>query len=249
MIRFDEVPDQISLQAAADLRKPEDFAFEKLTNALAQKLGVQVEVNEVVTHDTNRAIVEYVRHMGVDIVITDVELGSGRTRLFGSDVEWLMDHVPCDSIIVKDRGLSEVNLIAIVEDKRPYEPLKVATANNIAVQENAHILFLHVLNEDTSDTQFESIKSYHKELGELCNVPTESKIIRTNKHVEPLEKLAEGADLVIVSASGHQFFHRGVFGELADRIADRMKCTVLLFHSHDSPRHTFLHNLVQRFIY
>lgn len=249
VVQFEDVPDQVSLEAAATERTAEDISFEECINAVARRLDVAVEVSEIVSHDRHRAIVNYVREEKVSLIITEVEDGSRRVWPFGSDVEWLMDHVPCDTVVVRNKGLGDVDKIIVLANRGPFDPLKIVLANAVAVHRQACIQFLHALGEKASETQLASIKSYHAQLDQLCAVPTESRVVRTNNHIEmPQEFIAE-ADLIVMNASQHRFFRRGVFGELEDWITENAESTVLLVHSHESPRHTFLHNVVQRFIY
>lgn len=249
VIRFEEVPDQVSLDVAAGFATAEDVRFEQQTDEIADRLGVTVEVGEIVSHDTNRALLNFVLHENVNIVITEMEPESWHAWLFGNDVEWLMDHLPCDTLIVKNNGLDDIDEIVVVGEKGPYDPLKLVVANSVAVHEGACIRLLHALRQQASDAQVESIKDYHDDLSRLTAVPTESRVIRMNEHMATPTELIEDADLVIMDASGHRFFQRGVFGELEDWIIDNVDCTVIMVHSHESPRHTFLRNVVRRFMY
>lgn len=249
VVRFDAVPDQTSLRAAVERQTPEDVAFEEQIDALAEALDVIVNVSVIVSHDTLRAIVNHVREESINLLITEVESGSRKIWPFGSDVDWLMDHVPCDSLIVRNKGLESADKIVVVANKGPFDPLKVVMANAVAVHEGADIHFLHAFGENASEAQLDSIEAYHEELGQLCAVPTESHAIRMNDQPATLSAIVSDADLIVMNASQHRLFRRGIFGELADWITEHAQCTVVLVHSRQSPRHTLLHNVVQRFIY
>ena len=249
VIQFEQVPDQVSLQAAAETETADDIAFEERVHALAAKLGVPVEVGEIVSHDTLRAIANFVRHENNNLVLTEVGAETRQVWPFGNDVEWLMDHIPCDSMVVKNRGLHDVNHISVISNRGPIDPLKVVVANAIAAHDGACIQFVHAVGESASETQLASIRAYHRQLDTLCAVQTESQIVHMNDHNGPLPDLFHDADLIVMNASQHRFFQRGVFGELEDWITEKADCTVLLVHSHRSPRHALLHNVVQRFIY
>ncbi|MDX1686381.1 MAG: amino acid permease [Candidatus Promineifilaceae bacterium] len=249
VIQFEQVPDQMSLRAAAESERPEDVAFERSVNQLADELGVPVQVGEIVSHDTPRAICNFVEHENNNLVLTEVGDETRRIWPFGDDVEWLMDHVPCDSLIMKNRGLTEIDNIVVISNRGPIDPLKVVVANAIAAHDRASIQFVQAVGEGASDAQIASIRAYHEQLDELCAVPTESRVVRVDSSNGPSQDLFADADLIVMNASQHRFFHRGTFGELEDWITERADCTVILVHSHRSPRHTFLHNVVQRFIY
>lgn len=249
VIQFEQVPDQMSLQVAAETARPEDIAFERQIQELAANLGVPVEVGEIVSHDTLRAIANYVRHENNNLILTEVGQEIRRIWPFDHDVEWLMDHVPCDTLVVRNRGLSGLDRIVLISNRGPIDPLKVVVANAIAVHDGAQIQFVQALGGEASEAQVASIRSYHEQLERLTAVPAESRIVHLYDHDGPTTDLFEEADLIVMNASQHRFFSRGIFGELEDWVTEEADCTVILVHSHRSPRHTFLHNVVQRLLY
>jgi nucleotide-binding universal stress UspA family protein len=249
VVRLIEVPKQMSLQAAAEVETQEDIEFVALVEALAQKYGVQIEAHELVSHDLNQAVVNYTRENQINLIIGEVEARLGQIPLFGNDVEWLMDHVPCDSIFVKNRGVGKLRKIAVIGENRPYESVEIVTANTIAVEHGAGIHFIHALKTGASDAQVAALKSHHEEVAKLCFVPTSSQVIRVDKRVDALKEITSEFDLIIVNASTHHFSSNHIFGDFTDRMAQHMNCSVLLAHDKNAHRHTFLWQALQRVIH
>lgn len=250
VLRLIEVPAQISLSAVADIHDPETVEVESRFRTVAEALGVEVDVTELVSHDTNRAVVDYARRQNIDLVLGEVQSRHWRIPLFGGNVEWLMDHLSCDSVFVKNRGLGEICDIAVIGEKGPYDPIEIRMANAIALQHGATIRFLRAVKPNATEVQVDSIQAYHEELDRLCDVPTESVIVRTENRVETLEEMISTCDLVTVSAFGHQFFPNNIFGDFADRIAERVDCSVLMVHAYQTSHiHTFLRYAIERIIH
>lgn len=73
-----------------------------------------------------------------------------------------MDHVPCDSIFVKNRGVGKLRKIAVIGENRPYESVEIVTANTIALEHGADIHFIHALKTGASDAQVTALKSHQR---------------------------------------------------------------------------------------
>ena len=251
VVRFDEVPDQVPLDAAAKTQSPADIAFEERTDELTRDLEVTVEVGEVVSHDTKRAVVGYADRMGVDLVLGRQHAISRLETLLGRDTDWILDHAPCDVAFVQnEHQLRDTDEIAVVTDQSPFnDPLKVELANAIAKDADASIRFLFAVPHSAPDTVVETIEEYHAELDALCSVPITSSIIRTDDAVATLaEELAE-ADLIVLTTRTHRRIPDLLFAQDSDRIAAALDRPLLLVHSQRSRRATFLEPIVDRLLF
>ena len=119
-------------------------------------------------------------------------------------------------------------------------------ADAIAREYDAHVRFVYAVDEEASDEQLEAIRGYHDELDDLCTVPTDRSVLRTTDRGTSLKMAAADADLAIVSTSAHHLIYDVVFGAIPDRLAEELDCTVLLVHSKQPKRHTFLRYLLER---
>ena len=251
VVRFEEVPEQLALSSAAAEEEPEDVEFERHTGALARELGVSVEAGEVITHDTNRAISNFAAHHDVGLVLGEWHPDRWRAELLGTDVDWYMDNLPCDSMFVRDRGLGSVDRIVVIVERGPFDPLEVLAADAIAAAHGASVEFLATVDTSASADQREGLDTYLADLADLVRTGADYRVLdadersRTDAFVDG----ARGADLAVVSTSAHSFVYNALFGSVPDRVIERLDCTVLVAHSQKPRRHTFLRTVLDRFVH
>ncbi|AXR82519.1 universal stress protein [Natrarchaeobaculum sulfurireducens] len=250
IVRFDEVPDQVPLDTAAEELTEADVEFEKRTDELVRYLEVPVEVGEIVSHDTRHAVVNFAERSGADLVLARQKATSRLDTLFGRDGDWILEHAPCDVVFVQNEQRTTVDEIAIVTDQSPFnDPLKVELADAMAETLGARVRFLYAMSTDAPDELVETIEEYHAELDEICTVPVESSIVRTNDDVEGLSAELESADLVMLSTVTHHRLPDLVVEQRSDRIAAAIEQPVLLVHSKQTRRGSFLRPILERVLF
>ena len=250
VIRFDEVPDQVPLDTAASELTEEDVAFEERTDALVENLDVPVEVGEVVSHDTRHAVVNVADRTGADLILARQDATSRLGTLFGRDTDWIMEHAPCDVVFVQHERAGDVEEIAIVTDRSPFnDPLKVELANSLASTLGARLRFLFAVSDSAPEELLETIEDYHAELDELCTVPVESTIVRTNDEIAGLSTELETADLVMLSTVTHRRLPDLFIEQRSDRLASSVDQPVLLVHSKQTRRGSFLRPILERVLF
>ncbi len=250
VVRFDEVPDQVPLDSAAQELSAADVEFERRTDALVEGLDVPVEVGEIVSHDTRHAVVNFADRIGADLILARQEATSRLGTLFGRDTDWIMDHAPCDVVFIQHEQTVDLEEIAIVTDRSPFnDPLKVELANTIAAEHGAHLRFLFTVPENAPQELTETIEDYHKELDGLCSVPVESTIVRTDDDIADLTTALESADMVMLTTVTHRRVPDLLVVQRADRLAATITQPVLLVHSKKSRRGTFLRPILDRVLF
>ncbi|QLG28740.1 amino acid permease [Halorarum halophilum] len=189
VVRFDEVADQVPLDAAEE-QSAADVQFEERTDDIAAELDVDVpvRVSEVVSHDTRHALANHVESTDVDVLVMEHEPSGLRERLFSSDVDWVLDHTDCDAVLVDDGapesggsrggmdapdgvGLGDVNVVSVLTDEGPYDPAKVAVADAVAMAHDAEVRFEYSVDGFVSEEQRRVIDDYHEEIAGLCSAP------------------------------------------------------------------------------
>ncbi|NGM69251.1 universal stress protein [Natronolimnobius sp. AArcel1] len=250
VVRFDEVPDQVPLDTAAAELSEADVEFEQRTDELVRDLEVPVEVGEIVSHDTRHAVVNFAERSGADLILARQEATSRLGTLFGRDTDWIMEHAPCDVVFVQHEQRVDVNEIAVVTDRSPFnDPLKVELANAMADILGARIRFLFAVDESAPEELAETIADYHDELDDLCTVPVESTIVRTDEGVSGLSRELESSDLVIVSTVTHRRLPDLLIEQRSDRLAAAIEQPVLLVHSKQTRRGSFLRPILDRLLF
>ncbi len=250
VVRFDEVPDQIPLDTAAEELSEADIEFEQRTDELIQDLEVPVEVGEIVSHDTRHAVVNFAERTGADIILARQQATSRLGTLFGRDTDWIMEHAPCDVVFVQQEQRTAVDEIAIVTDQSPFnDPLKVELADAMADTLGARIRFIFAVAESAPDELLATIEAYHDELDDLCTVPVESTILRTDDEISDLSEELASADLVMLSTVTHRRLPDLIVEQRADRLAALIKQPVLLVHSKETRRGSFLRPILERLLF
>lgn len=136
----------------------------------------------------------------------------------------------------------------MISDGGPFDPLEVLVANAIATESGATVRFINAVEADANDERRETITAYHDELAELCTVPTEGTVLADND-MDTILSTVETADVAIMSTSAHHFLYNVVFGAVPDELAENARPTVLLTHSHEPRRHTFIRYLLNRYVF
>ena len=250
VVRFDEVPDQVPLDTAADEITEADAAFERRTDELVRDLDVPVEVGEIVSHDTRHAVVNFADRTGADLILARQEATSRLGTLLGRDTDWILEQAPCDVVFVQQERPVEIDEIAVVTDRSPFnDPLKVELADAIARGVDARLRFLFAVPESATDELVETIEDYHAELDDLCSAPVESTIIRTDEDVRALSQALESADLVMLSTVTHRRLPDLLFEQRSDRLAASIDQPALLVHSKQTRRGSFLRPILERVLF
>ncbi|EMA45713.1 transporter [Halococcus morrhuae DSM 1307] len=196
VVRFDEVADQVPLEAATE-RSGSDIEFEQRTDALAADLDVPVRVGEIVSHDTRHALANYVDEHDVDTLVIERRPSRRRERLFDADDEWVLAHTSCDAVVVDNAAEnSEIGTVTVLTDDGPHDPAKIAVADAVAAAHDAAIVLEYARDASVSDEQRRTIADYHEEIAALCSVPVRTALVSSDGGSRSIE--SDDADVLVV---------------------------------------------------
>ncbi|TSD09940.1 amino acid transporter [Haloglomus irregulare] len=234
-VRFQEIPDQAPLTDAVTVQSESDISFETRTEALADELGVAVEADEIVSHDTKHAVVNFADERGVDTVLTEHEPLRLRSRLLGDPIDWVVRHAPCDVLLVDNRGYDRPEGV-VLSGAGPYPPLSVNVAEAIAAAGDGHVSLWYPADEHT-DQQRRTVDDYQSELSELLSVPVRGRSLRTDggQPFRPDLLVRRGADdrlRSLLQGDGPRFPSPG--------------CTTVTVYPHESSRPSLSRRLLER---
>lgn len=196
--------------------------------AEADRLGIGVTVAHYTDEDRRGEVHRYVENEGVDLFIADLPQDLRATRRVIRDLQWLREHLICDSVFLRNRVVESIDAISVIGTGGPYDPVKIGMADHIARYEDATLRFVHLVAPDALPAQVEVIRTYHERLGAVLTVPWDDLIRPTEDLVTTLTELSRGANLVILGAPSHRFH---VVTGLADRIGEAVDCPALLVHT------------------
>jgi amino acid transporter len=196
--------------------------------ARAELLGVEVTVAHYTDEDRKGAVHLWVENEHADLFMTDLPQDVRATRTIARDLQWLREHLSCDSVFLRNRAVDTIDAISVLGTGGPYDPVKIGMADHIARNEDAAIRFVHLISPDAPPGQAESIHEYHERLGAVLTVPWEDLIRPTEDLVATLTELSRGSNLVVLGAPAHRF---AAVTDLADRIAEAVDCPALLVNT------------------
>jgi amino acid transporter len=224
-VRFDEVPDQTPLEKVSDQTEG-DVSFEERMEEVCENVGVDAEYGEVVSHETKHAVVNSAEETGADAVVIERRPERLHTSVFDDEVGWIRRHAPCDVVELEDKGVEEVEKVAVVSDRGPYDPAKVAVADAVACDSDASVELLFAVGTDAPPQQRETVGEYLTELESNFVAPVSSTVVEGDDRALALIDAASDADVVVVGA-GNAGLKAAVFGESSERIIEGVDGTAI----------------------
>ncbi|MCU4800992.1 amino acid permease [Halobacteria archaeon HArc-gm2] len=248
VVQFDEVPDQVTLEHASETQSPADVKFERQTEELTAEFDVPIRYGEIVSHDAERAIVNFADHEDPDFLLLTRRDDPLYASVFGTGIEWITSNAPCDVLLVEDRDLDRIHTITVVTDNGPFDPERIAVASALATETGSRIDLLYPIEGTATDAQRETITEYLAELEELCSVPVHREIVDSEDPSRDIVSAIDPADLLIIGTDGGRITGN-LFGRPADRIVDAVDCTAIQVHPQGAKRSTILRRLFERFVF
>ena len=179
-VRFEEIPDQAPLTGDRTIQSSADRSFETRVTALSEEFTVDIEADEIVSHDTKHAIVNFADERGVATILAEHEPLRLRSRLLGDPIDWVVRHAPCDVLLVDNLGYNRPSNVALSGDGGPYAPLAVTIADAVA-RANDGVLSLWYPSDSIATSQHErTLDDYQSQLSERISVPVDSQPIRAD---------------------------------------------------------------------
>lgn len=226
IVRFDEVPDQVPLDTAADHATAGDRSFEDRSEQYCDEFNVPITYGEVVSHDTKHAIVNQAERLDVNAVVLERRADQLHMPVFESDIDWIKRNAPCDIIEIEDRGIDTVDEIAVVSDRGPYDPTKIMIADALAAEADASVELLLALEADAPPQQRETSETYLEDLEPKFDVPVTSRLVETDDRAAGLIDVLDDTDLFVISVAQGEL--RGaILGRSSDRIIEGTECTAV----------------------
>ena len=236
-VRFQEVPDQAPLTGALTHQSASDLSFETRIGALSDELGVEIEADEIVSHDTKHAIINFADRRGVQTIVAEHEPLRLRSRVVGDPIDWVVRHAPCDVLLVDNLGYDRPERVVLSGQGGPHSPVAVGVAGDIAAANEGSLSLWYSDDDGESDPQTRTLEDYHSKLSSLLSVPVHAESTRTDGGRLP------APDLVV---------RRGADDGLRDLLLDdrpmipQPGCTTITVYPHKSRQRGVVHRLLER---
>lgn len=240
VVRFEEIPDQAPLTERTTIQSSSDISFETRVETGAEEFDVDITAEEIVSHDTKHAIVNFADHHGVDTIVTEHEPLRLRSRLFGDPIDWVVRHSPCDVLLVDNLGYDAPERIVLSEDEGPYAPLAVSIAEATALANDGTIALWYAIDHDRTDQQQCTMGDYQSDLSEILSVPVHAESVR------PDGGQLTRPDLFIRRGADYRF--RNVLFD--DRPSfPSPGCTTVTVYPRESRQPALWRRLIERFVF
>ena len=236
---FEEVPDQEPLETAAETQTPAEVAFESQTDELAAELGIEVDVGEIVSHDTKHSMVNFADHRRVDTIVAEHERLRLRSRLIGDPIDWMVRHAPCDVLLVDNQGYDSPQEIELLGDGSPFDPTAIAVTDTVAVANDGQVTLRFLPSTTPAEKRERTVQEYRDELAGLLSVSVELDTTPTADAVAstPDVRIQRGADYRL----------RGAFLDRKPRAPSN--CTAITVYPEKANQPGFVRRLVERVLF
>jgi amino acid transporter/nucleotide-binding universal stress UspA family protein len=236
VVRFEEVPDQAPLTEDVTAQSSEDISFETRTEDLSAEFDVDIEADEIVSHDTKHAIVNFADRRGVDTIVAEHEPLRLRSRLFGDPIDWVVRHASCDVLLVDNLGYENPERVVLSKHRESYPPVAVNVAEAVAAANDGYLELWHPADHNSTD---QHRRTEHSELSEMLSIPVRIESVRADggQLQRPDLLIRRGADPRL---RGMLFADRPMFPGLG--------CTTVTVYPQEARRPPLVRRLLERFM-
>ena len=220
------VPDQTSLEKAAENRAKLDQSSEALLDAAvadAAEFGVPTATKTILSHRGIEEVFDAARTNDADTVV----MGYGGTRFAGGRVEGSLDELthdlPCDFLVLDGQRL-DLSDVLVPTNGGPSSDLSAEVAEALRDVTGSDLTLLHVVEpgEEAAGREFLADWAAGHDLGD-ADLRVEAGDVEGT-----IGRVGEGYDLAIVGATERGLLSRIVRGSLAFDAIERLDTPVLL---------------------
>ncbi|RLM57352.1 amino acid permease [Halobellus sp. Atlit-31R] len=222
-VHIEQVPDQTALESARekwDLSASHDL----LENARedAETFDVPVETHTVLSHRSFEGIFDAATTYDADLTVMgwgpDSHGSPGRAE---SAIDELASSLPCDFLVMKDRGFDPAEIL-LPTAGGPDSELSAGIANALQEEYGSHVSLLHVAEDRTEG------EAFLEEWAAENNLDDATLIVETGDVEAAIERHAADASMLVVGATERGLLSRLVSGTLVLDVIEDVDCTVLL---------------------
>jgi nucleotide-binding universal stress UspA family protein len=218
------VPDQTALAAGAEHAREIDAESEKLLRRAREDtstFGVPVETRTIVSHRSYGEVFDAVRSHGADLVVMGWGGDHSSPRRAETTVDELTQDIPCDFLVLKDRGI-DLSRILVPTAGGPDSELSAAVARLLRQEYGSEVTLLNVADSREAGEEFLASWAAKQDLGDATFQ------VETGDVEAAIERAAADATLVVLGATERGLLRRLVTGSLVFDVVVEVDCSVLL---------------------
>ena len=164
----------------------------------------------------------------------------------------ILDETKTNVGVMVDRGLEKIETVMVPVGGGVHSRLAIHLANDIAVQENAHVDYIRVLPAYKDEEYFADEMANLQEIiiTELGEMPRNANMrLLFSDHIAQAlveEAKSSGHNLIISGISAGFGESDNLFGRISDEIAEKAPCSVLVVKRHQSATASWLRRQAKR---
>lgn len=196
----------------------------------ARKKEIKVHALLKISHDVYEAIVGTIEEQDVNLIILGWTGGPpSHRRIFGTNIDYLVQKAPSDVIVFKARGIAErLKNILILAGHEWHASYAAELAATIAKRHEASVTVLGVVTDETKrDLDQKALERLVGICGQI-GVKARKTLITSRDYVGSVVAESERHDLLVMGASAYWPLTKYVFGPIRDNIAARTRTPILM---------------------
>lgn len=225
-----EVPEGQSLtEATSEAQRRRQRLQEMALTGQVEHVDIRTMVR--VTHQVWQEIVDTVVQEECDLLLMSWKgFSSTPGRVFGTTIDTIMAHPPCDIAVISPLDLAHYDSILLPARGGPYARLAMDVATCLAETCKATITVMHVFNEDLPESErFVEERPYSEFMGHVQMRARVRKLLAVSSSVEDsILDEARHHHLVIMGASGHEISTKAPFGSIPQQVVQRAERPVIV---------------------
>jgi amino acid transporter len=155
-----------------------------------------VVYHKVSTRNIRESIVEYATYNDVDVVAQAFAPDAGRVGFVADDLEWVLENLPCDSLVLKQGAPETVDKVTLLSSGPTYTPTKLLLADALAAANTAHLEIVHLVGESAPE-EYRRAESYLDAVREQLVASNSTQIVETTDPTDEAASRIRDADVML----------------------------------------------------
>jgi amino acid transporter/nucleotide-binding universal stress UspA family protein len=219
------VPDQTALERARDRADEIDETSKFLLDRAredAETFGVDVETHTILSHRSYEEIFDAARTHDADLVVMGWSPGAhGAPGRVEGTVDELVHTLPCDMLVLKDRGF-DPSRVLVPTAGGPDSELAAEVAALLHLTNDAEVRVLHVADDVAEGEAFLEGWAAENDLADA------ELVVRSGDVETAIEEEAADATMLVIGATERGLLSRLIRGTLVLDVVNDVECSVLL---------------------
>ncbi|MBW2255759.1 MAG: amino acid permease [Deltaproteobacteria bacterium] len=232
--RLEEIPEQVPLTEAIG----EDEEANHLANytiEVGHDAHVEVEFNDIVTHNARETLDHHARAVGAKWVVMERPASRDLHFLVRHPMAWWLDEPSTHIALFLDRGgeadydsADDFPRILVLARPDPNDALVVHAADRLArLQRGGTLTLFDTLPASHSIEMEREHEAYLEQLGGMCSAEWRPLLIPANDPLDVIAKITKNYDLLVMGSPGGMGLRTLFRRSYEHKVSDLAQCSVL----------------------